>query len=65
MGGHTFGREAPFATTSFEEGEWALIFEGGPIFKRFTVPISYNCDVKHSELHRAQMLYITVARVWK
>ena len=35
IGGGTFKRKAPFATTSFNKGECVLIFEGGPIFERF------------------------------
>ena len=34
VGGCTFERKAPFATTSFNKGG-GCIFEGGPIFERF------------------------------
>ena len=30
LGGRTFERKAPFATTSFKKGRWAY-FEGGPV----------------------------------
>ena len=37
MGGHTFKRKAPFATTSFKKGEWAY-FRGWAYFER----LQYN-----------------------
>ena len=33
IGGRTFERKAPFATTSFKKG-CGLIFEGGPIIEK-------------------------------
>ena len=41
MGGHTFEREAPFATTSFKKGA-GLIFEGMGLFSRVKVNVEIN-----------------------